>query len=237
MKLPGILTRLSSGIRSRLAKVLFPIWWKEKHELSYWQHKKKTEGTLSNDHYEHFYTRHFGIEKDDYKGKVIMDLGCGPRGSLEWATTAARTIGVDPLANAYLELGAREHRMEYIAAPAEKIPLKDGECDAVFSFNSLDHVEDVERVIGEIKRVTRPGGIFLLLVEVNHPPTDTEPHRLTQARLLNALRPEFSCDGVELYKPVVHGMYQSILADQKLPDPENTTEIGYLSAKFVRSAR
>jgi ubiquinone/menaquinone biosynthesis C-methylase UbiE len=147
---------------------------------------------------------------------------------------ASRRIGLDPLANEYLKLGAKHHQMEYMDAPSEKNPLTDGECDAVFSFNSLDHVEDIDMTIKEIKRVTRPGGIFLLLVEVNHPPTDCEPHELKPQMIVNSLAPEFECELIQVFKPVVHGMYQSILADNKIPNPENTPEIGYLSAKFKR---
>jgi len=170
-----------------------------------------------------------------YENKVILDIGCGPRGSLEWASMALRRIGLDPLVKEYLRLGASHHRMEYIDAPSENIPLKDAECDAVFSFNSLDHVEDIDQTLSEIKRVTRPGGIFLLLVEVNHPPTDCELHQLTPKKLVDSLKPEFDCESLQVYKPVANGMYQSIHADEKLPHPEDTTEIGYLSSKFIRT--
>src|SRR5690554_1767232 len=102
---------------------------------------------------------------------------------------ARRRIGLDPLADDYLRLGADDHAMEYISAPSEDVPLEDASCDSVFSFNSLDHVEDVERMIGEIKRITRPGGRFLLLVEVNHPPTACEPHELGVRPLLTMLAP------------------------------------------------
>jgi ubiquinone/menaquinone biosynthesis C-methylase UbiE len=60
--------------------------------------------------------------------------------------------------------------MEYLDAPAESMPIGDAECDVVASVNSLDHVEDVDRTVREIKRITRPGGYFLLLVEVISPP-------------------------------------------------------------------
>jgi ubiquinone/menaquinone biosynthesis C-methylase UbiE len=221
-------------IISSIARMISPSRWKEFNELNYWEGRKKAEGVLSNLHYEHFYTTHFGLDKSFYRDKVILDIGCGPRGSLEWASMALRRIGLDPLAKEYLRLGGHSHRMEYIDAPSEKIPLKDAECDAVFSFNSLDHVEDVEKTLREIKRVTRPGGILLLLVEVNHPPTDCEPHKLTPGKLVDSLKTEFDCQCLRIYKPVSQGMYQSILADKQLSNPENTSELGYLSAKFIR---
>ena len=147
---------------------------------------------------------------------------------------ASRRIGLDPLAKEYLRLGADRHRMDYIDANSERIPLDDSECDAVFAFNALDHVEDVDQTIKEIKRVTRPGGIFLLLVEVNHPPTDCEPHELTPTLLIDSLKPEFSCETLHVYRPVAQGMYESIHAGKEISHPEETREKGYLSAKFLR---
>lgn len=219
-----------------VAEKIAPVYWKEFNELSFWKSRKKTEGKLSNDHYEYFYTTHFGLTHSDFQDKVILDIGCGPRGSLEWASMTSRRIGLDPLAKEYLQLGAKEHQMEYMDAPSEHIPLEDAECDAVFSFNSLDHVEDVEQTLSEIKRILRAGGLFLLIVEINHKPTACEPHRLDPQGLLDALKPEFECETLQVYKPMGNGVYDSIRDDQKLPDPQNTNELGYLSAKFIRTA-
>ncbi len=236
MQLPHKLRLIAKNLTPLIKGKLFPVRWKELNELKYWEERKKAEGQLSNRHFEHFYTKHFGLDASYYNGKVVLDIGCGPRGSLEWASMASRRIGLDPLAQEYLRLGAAQHQMEYVADPSEQIPLQDAECDAVFSFNSLDHVKDVDRTIEEIKRVVRPGGLFLLLVEVNHSPTACEPHKIIPEKLLDSLRPEFKCESLDVYKPVVRGMYQSIRADKKLQCPEQTKEIGYLSAKFIRIA-
>ena len=220
---------------SVISKKIYPERWKRHDELAYWTYKKKSEGVLSCEHYKYFYTSQFGLDESSYINKVILDIGCGPRGSLEWASMALRRIGLDPLADEYLRLGANLHSMEYITAHSEKIPLRSGECDVVCSFNSLDHVESIGRTIQEIKRVTRAGGYFLLLVEVNHPPTTCEPHQLTPQRIIESLKPEFSLETCQVFKPTVWGMYQSIAAGEMLPQPESTKEIGYLSARFVRA--
>jgi ubiquinone/menaquinone biosynthesis C-methylase UbiE len=65
--------------------------------------------------------------------------------------------------------------MKYVAAPSEAMPFESGHFDVVCSLNSLDHVADLDRTIAEIKRVCRAGGLFLLISEVNHRPTPTEP--------------------------------------------------------------
>jgi SAM-dependent methyltransferase len=233
-----VVKRIYRAFNRAVAKLGGPaakLRWKETSELNYWQDRQRKEGVLSNRHYKHFYTAHFGLDDEFYNDKTIVDIGCGPRGSLEWASMARRRIGVDPLAEEYLRLGANQHQMEYASAPAERIPLSDAECDVVFSFNSLDHVENVEAAIDEIKRITRPGGLFLLLVEVNHPPTDCEPHELTPERIVKTLEPEFRCEGLKVYRPRGKGMYDSIHVDDRISDPLATREVGYLSATFVRS--
>jgi ubiquinone/menaquinone biosynthesis C-methylase UbiE len=65
--------------------------------------------------------------------------------------------------------------MTYVCSGAEDIPFSDGHFDVVTSLNSLDHVDDVTAAVREIARVVRPGGMFLLEVEVGHDPTPTEP--------------------------------------------------------------
>jgi len=143
-------------------------------ELEYWR-KQAQEGPLRNEHYKYFFTATFRLSEDFYNNKKMLDIGCGPRGSLEWADMASVRVGLDPLADAYQELGANNHKMIYVTAHAEKIPFPKNYFDIVSSFNSLDHVDNLDRTIKEIIRVIAPLGHFLLIVEVNHPPTSCEP--------------------------------------------------------------
>ena len=50
--------------------------------------------------------------------------------------------------------------MKYIAAPSERIPFPDGYFDIVMCLNALDSVDDLNKTIAEIKRITRKGGLF-----------------------------------------------------------------------------
>jgi ubiquinone/menaquinone biosynthesis C-methylase UbiE len=161
------------GLRSRLLGT-----GKPDEELAYWRERRRIEGTLSNRHYEELYTEQFGLARADYAGKRVLDIGCGPRGSLEWACEARERIGLDPLVSRYRDLGIDTHAMTYVESGAEAIPFADGHFDIVASLNSLDHVDDVDAAIGEMTRVTRSGGVGLLIVEVNGAPTPTEPHTL-----------------------------------------------------------
>jgi ubiquinone/menaquinone biosynthesis C-methylase UbiE len=161
---------------------------KGESELRYWRARAKAEGvlrdgvlqdaSLSNAHYERVFTTHFELAPDFYAGKRVLDIGCGPRGSLEWASTASERVGVDPLADEYRELGIDRHAMRYVSAPAEAMPFADASFDVVTLLNSLDHVDDVAGTIAEVSRVAADGATLLLTVEVRHKPTAAEPHWL-----------------------------------------------------------
>lgn len=151
---------------------------KGRFEMDYWKQKYAEEGgRLANDHYKWLYVDFWGFDDAFYAGKRILDIGCGPRGSLEWADMAAERVGLDSLVDRYREIGIDQHRMTYCDSPIETAPFLDGHFDVVTSINSLDHVDDVDAAIDAIGRLTKPGGTFLLLVEVLHDPTVCEPHR------------------------------------------------------------
>lgn len=210
--------------------------WKEWNELRFWRRRKAIEKELGHEQYLRLFTRPFSLTAGDYTGKAILDVGCGPRGSLEWAVMARRRVGLDSLARAYLELGTRRHAMAYVAARAEAMPFPEASFDVVASFNALDHVRDVDRAIAEIGRVTKPGGLFLLIVEVNHEPTATEPHRLSPA-VLERLAPRFSVASVaayergpeHIYRAWERGTAEAVARPLALAGP------GWLVARLVRA--
>ena len=207
---------------------------KHRAELRYWTKRKRAEGTLENTHFKRYYTTLFDLEPESYTGKRILDVGCGPRGSLEWATMAAERVGLDPLADSYLELGASAHEMSYVNANSEEIPFADGHFDVVCTFNCLDHVNDLDETIDELIRVLAPGGLLLLLTDLNHEPTECEP--IT-----------FSWDVVELFKPSLSllwekhfeksqpGLYQSLDAGVVYDHDMPGKRYGVLAAKFHKA--
>jgi ubiquinone/menaquinone biosynthesis C-methylase UbiE len=125
--------------------------------------------------------------------------------------------------------------MRYVAARAEAIPFEDGHFDVVSAFNSLDHVEDVDRAAVEIGRVLAPGGLLLMIVEVGHPASVTEPLTLTW-ELTEAFAPRLRVL-LECRLEKTGGVNDSVLHD---PAPYVTTgpdHPGLLVAKLERTAQ
>jgi malonyl-CoA O-methyltransferase len=54
-------------------------------------------------------------------------------------------------------LGGAQH---FIAGDAERLPLQDSTCDLIFSSLAVQWCEDFASVLGEARRVLKPGGVF-----------------------------------------------------------------------------
>lgn len=100
-----------------------------------------------------------------------LDLGCGPLGTLAHAHEDGRldVTGVDPLAEPYTELRERfsiDFPERLVASTGERLSdVVEGESiDLIYSRNSMDHAEDVQRCFDEAALALRPGGVFALEV-------------------------------------------------------------------------
>ncbi len=208
--------------------------FKEFFELCYWRIVKLFSKNLNNNsHYKYFYTDNFSIPEEFYKDKIILDIGCGPRGSLEWADMTKERIGMDPLADQYLKMGAKDHKMSYIKAYVEHIPFPDNYFDVICSFNSLDHVENMELACKEIQRTLKSGGIFLLLVDIHTLPTLTEPQTMNW-NFVKEYFPEFEIlEEKHLERTETYKIYSNVR--NSIPVKDNAVR-GVLTAKLRKPA-
>jgi SAM-dependent methyltransferase len=94
-------------------------------------------------------------------GATVVDVG----GGAGWFTEAfvahgARCVLVEPDRD---ELFSRKTVPDgAVLGDGLRLPLRDGAADIAFSSNVLEHVPDPMRLIGEMIRVTRPGGLIYL---------------------------------------------------------------------------
>jgi ubiquinone biosynthesis O-methyltransferase len=99
------------------------------------------------------------------KAKKILDVGCGD-GVLSYMLAKEHAIlsGVDTsdIAIAYAKEKTKNMQIDFRQASAYKLPFDEGEFDAVVSSDVIEHVQDVNQYLKEIKRVTKKGGIIVL---------------------------------------------------------------------------
>jgi SAM-dependent methyltransferase len=187
---------------------------KHAREFRYWRKRWRDEGgTLRHGHYESIFLGMAG-EKDQsfLENKVVADFGCGPRGSLCWATRAQERIGIDVLADAYLHLGANRHNMRYVRSTESVIPLGDGSVDVLCTLNALDHVHNLPVICAELMRILKPGGIFLGSFNLNEAPTVTEPQTLTTELLEQHLLSHLELSSRRQVPPGKNNSYEHFLS-------------------------
>jgi 2-polyprenyl-6-hydroxyphenyl methylase/3-demethylubiquinone-9 3-methyltransferase len=100
------------------------------------------------------------------EGKYALEVGCGG-GILseEIAGIGFTTAGIDPSLQSIST--ASEHAIEnglkinYMNGTGEALPFPDSMFNIVFCCDVLEHVQDLAKVISEISRVLKPGGVFI----------------------------------------------------------------------------
>ncbi|GAA5130738.1 methyltransferase domain-containing protein [Pseudonocardia adelaidensis] len=117
-------------------------------------------------------------------GHVAVDLGCGPRGVLELlaarVSPGGRVVGIDAdPAHVAMAAGFAAERgldgVEVMAADARCTGLPSGSFDLVHTRTLLVNVPEPVRVVAEMVRLARPGGLVASLepdceYELCHPP-------------------------------------------------------------------
>lgn len=101
-----------------------------------------------------------------HRGRSVLEVGVGAgTDHLQWARAGCTCAGVD-LTDAAVET-TRERLREYgfqsdlRRIDAEELPFASDQFDIVYSWGVIHHSADPERIVAEIRRVLKPGGLFL----------------------------------------------------------------------------
>ncbi|GMH01740.1 hypothetical protein Nepgr_003579 [Nepenthes gracilis] len=109
------------------------------------------------------------------KAKEVLEIGIGTGPNLKYyaGDTGMHVFGVDP--NKKMEkyakkaaeaAGLEQTSFEFIQAIGEALPLSDASIDAVIGTLVLCSVKDVKLTLREVKRVLKPGGLYLFVEHV-----------------------------------------------------------------------
>lgn len=232
-KLPVPLRQILRWVRRLLDP--HPVRTKHTGEVGYWQRVWDSEGgRFSESHavgYETIMCRLAGQPDSNFvRGLVVADFGCGPMGSLAWASPARVRIGIDVLADEYRRFGIAVQDMCYVWASEQRIPLPSDYVDVLFTMNALDHVWNLPEACAELVRILAPGGLLIGAFNLDEPPTDCEPQRLTEARLRDALLRPLT---IEHYRVVPWGPPEALYLHcwEDAPDPGSGPRLLWLRAR------
>jgi len=99
----------------------------------------------------------------------VLDVGCGSGAAVIAAAPhlpEGTAVGVDPSPD-FVRIAKRRTRrltnVAFDAAAAERLPFESSRFDVAWSVHSTHHWDDLEAGIGEVRRVLRPEGRFLIV--------------------------------------------------------------------------
>lgn len=114
--------------------------------------------------------KHLDISPDD----VILDIGCGGGMNINrMASEAKKVYGVDysiesvNLSREVNEDLIKRGKVEIYEGNVMDLPFEDNSFDIVTAFETVYFWPDIEKSFGEVKRVLKPGGMFLIGCESN----------------------------------------------------------------------
>lgn len=137
------------------------------------QSKYKSEVDYPWDHY-------FGTDITRFlQGKVVLDLGCFSGGrTVAWCERYHPTyiIGID-VKQEYMDAAIQFAQFKSVGAHfrlgrGELLPFNDDKFDAIVSFDTLEHVQDIRQTLHECYRVLKKGGKLLLVFPGYYHPTE-----------------------------------------------------------------
>lgn len=109
----------------------------------------------------HRYALACGLADDRH----VVDVASGEGyGSMLLASRAAGVVGVDVDATAVAHATAKYVRdnLRFVRAAATALPLADASVDLAVSFETIEHLQDHDAMLAEIRRVMRPDGVLVM---------------------------------------------------------------------------
>jgi SAM-dependent methyltransferase len=133
----------------------------------------------------------------------VLDVACGTGYGAALLSRRCEVTGIDNSEDALRHARSTARSARFIRHELPLIPFADASFDGVVSFETVEHIPDDRAFLAEVRRVLRPGGLFLLSTpnkEVTSPAGPPEnPFHVREYRLqdLNQLTREAGFDRVE----------------------------------------
>ncbi len=108
----------------------------------------------------HYFDRYMS-----WAGMDVLDLGCAGGFMAEAMTSrGALVTGIDPAFKAVEAAKAHAKAsglsIHYVTGIGESLPFANAQFDGVVCVDVLEHVQDLNKVLSEVSRILKPGGIF-----------------------------------------------------------------------------
>jgi SAM-dependent methyltransferase len=141
-------------------------WNSHIHDVEISRHLPGSEGFFADLDAYHFEKLHHLlrlVDFDGYRGRPVLDIGCGPGIDLaRFARGGADVTGVD-IAPAAIELARANFAQQRLhgrfeVANGEELPFPDNVFDLVYAHGVVQYTAHPRRLVDECRRVLKPGG-------------------------------------------------------------------------------
>jgi SAM-dependent methyltransferase len=147
-------------------------WNQHIHDLEITRHPVGSRGFFEDLDQYHFEKLHHLlrlVDFDGYRGKSVLEVGCGAAVDLaRFARGGAQATGVDLSASA-IELARANFAQQgldghFDVADGEQLPFADDSFDFVYAHGVVQYTANPQRLVDECRRVLKPGGRALFQV-------------------------------------------------------------------------
>ena len=141
-------------------------WDRHIHDLDITKHPVGSRGFFDDLDQYHFEKLHHLlrlVDFDGYRGRSVLDVGCGAGVDLaRFARGGAAVTGVD-LAPSAIDLARTNFAQQglhgrFEVADGEALPFPDNSFDMVFAHGVVQYTANPRRLVEECRRVLKPGG-------------------------------------------------------------------------------
>lgn len=103
------------------------------------------------------------------KSDKILDVGCGTGYMLRFITPkGGNGTGLDISKHAIKRAKTSYPTLSFDVGDATRLPYKDKQFDKIYSFNTIEHLDNQEQALQEYKRVLTPDGILVIGTNVRN---------------------------------------------------------------------
>ena len=131
-----------------------------KNELQFWQNLVNSERDHFSFRRANDFKRREAYLEMDLSGRGL-EIGSGCLSMFEFSN-AQEVVAIDPLMEEYKQIYPLDQtsRIKYLLGDGENLSFANHSFDWVALFNVIDHTPNPEKMIGEIKRVLKKGGVL-----------------------------------------------------------------------------
>jgi SAM-dependent methyltransferase len=147
-------------------------WDQHIHDLEITRHPVGSRGFFDDLDQYHFEKLHHLlrlVDFDGYRGRTVLEVGCGAAVDLaRFARGGATATGVD-LAPSAIALARQNFEQQGLSgrlevADGEQLPFPDDSFDCVYAHGVVQYTANPQRLVDECRRVLKPGGLAIFQV-------------------------------------------------------------------------